>query len=220
MKSFRFVIKGLLVAIIGGGIFLAFTTNEKPIVYLVGDSTMSVKDVEAYPETGWGMPFVHYFTSGIEIENHARNGRSTRTFMEEGRWHVILRELKEGDYVFIQFGHNDEVPSKSRYTPPAQYQELLRQYISESLEKGATPILLTPITRRQFDDDGKVKETHEQYSELVREVAASEDVAIIDMDRKSQALLNEIGEEKSTLLFLQLKAGQNPHYPGGITDNT
>ncbi len=199
---------------------MAFTPNKKPTVYLVGDSTMSEKRISSYPETGWGMPFKYYFTDEIKIENHARNGRSTRTFIEEDRWKTIKETLKAGDFVLVQFGHNDEVPTKSRYTPPEQYQKFLRQYISETREKGAHPILLTPITRRQFDENGKVKETHEQYSALMREVAEAEDVPLIDMDRKSQSMLTEIGEEKSTLLFLQLKPGQNPNYPDGITDNT
>lgn len=199
---------------------MAFTPNEKPVVYLVGDSTMSDKRISSYPETGWGMPFQYYLNDEIEVENHARNGRSTRTFIEEGRWETIKETLKEGDFVLVQFGHNDEVPTKSRYTPPEEYQKFLRQYIEETRMVGAHPILLTPITRRQFNDEGKVKETHEQYSALMREVAETEQVPLIDMDRKSQAMLTKIGEEKSTLLFLQLEPGQNPNYPDGVTDNT
>ena len=200
---------------------MAFSTESTDItIYLIGDSTMSEKEVRAYPETGWGTPFPHYFKEGVIVENHAVNGRSTRTFIEEGRWGPIVAKLKEGDYVFIQFGHNDEDPGKTRYTPPDQFQQFLRQYISETRGKGAQPVLLTPITRRQFDENGAVKETHEEYSELMREVAESENVPLIDMDRKSQALLNELGVDKSTLLFLHLKSGQNPNYPDGITDNT
>lgn len=199
---------------------MAFTPTEKPVVYLVGDSTMSDKRISSYPETGWGMPFPYYLNDKIEVENHARNGRSTRTFVEEGRWDTIKETLKEGDFVLVQFGHNDEVPTKSRYTPPEQYQAFLRQYVSETRAHGAHPILLTPITRRQFNDQGIVKETHEQYSALMREVAEDENVPLIDMDRKSQAMLTDIGEEKSALLFLQLEPGQNPNYPEGITDNT
>lgn len=199
---------------------MAFTPSEKPVVYLVGDSTMSDKRISSYPETGWGMPFQYYLNDEIELENHARNGRSTRTFIEEGRWKTIKTTLKKGDYVLVQFGHNDEVPTKSRYTPPEEFQQFLRQYIEETRKVGANPILLTPITRRQFNEEGKVKETHEQYSALMREVAEAENVPLIDMDRKSQAMLTEIGEEKSTLLFLQLEPGQNPNYPDGVTDNT
>ncbi|WP_421775269.1 rhamnogalacturonan acetylesterase [Gracilimonas sp.] len=208
----------LTVAAIFG--LMAFKQADKPVIYLVGDSTMSDKRISSYPETGWGMPFQYYFTDEVEVQNHARNGRSTRTFMEEGRWDTINETLKAGDFVFVQFGHNDENPTKTRYTPPKQYQQLLRQYVAETRDKGAHPILLTPITRRKFNDNGMIQETHEEYSALLREVAETDDVPLIDMDRKSQALLNEVGEEKSTLLFLHLEPGQNPNYSNGITDNT
>ena len=199
---------------------VAFDQPGEINVYLVGDSTMSEKRITRYPETGWGMPFASYFQAGVTVENHAVNGRSTRTFKEEGRWEPILEKLNPGDYVFIQFGHNDEVETKTSYTKPDEYQMYLRKYVSESRGKGAIPVLLTPITRRKFDENGKLIETHELYSELMREVAAAANVPLIDMDRKSQALLNELGPDKSTLLFLHLKPGQNPNYPDGVIDNT
>lgn len=189
-------------------------------VYLVGDSTMSIKRASAYPETGWGMPFVQFFDSSITVENHARNGRSTRSFVEEGRWDPILNKLQPGDYVFVQFGHNDEVPSKATYTKPDEFQMYLRKYVNETRSKEAIPILMTPVSRRRFDDSGMQVETHEEYSELLREVAKELDVPLIDMDRKSQDLYNTLGEDKSTLLFLHLEEGQNPNYPEGVTDNT
>lgn len=215
----KFGLLGIVTVLIAGVASMAFTKKEKPVLYLVGDSTMSIKDVSAYPETGWGMPFVHYFTDEIEIQNHARNGRSTRTFIEEGRWDTILEDLKAGDYVFIQFGHNDEVQTKPRSTTPEQYRRYLKQYIADSREKGAQPVLLTPVTRRYFDDDGQIEDTHD-YSPLMREVAESEEVPLIDMDKKSQALMNELGDEKSELLFLHLEPGQNPNYPDGLSDDT
>src|SRR5688572_26243883 len=93
------------------GILMAFSMppKKKITVYLIGDSTMSIKQVKAYPETGWGMPFVYFFDSTVTVDNRAQNGRSTRTFMAEGRWQPVVNALQEGDYVFIQFGHNDEV---------------------------------------------------------------------------------------------------------------
>lgn len=201
-------------------ILSAFSSQDSTIVYLVGDSTMSEKEVSAYPETGWGMTFDDYFKSSVNVENHARNGRSTRSFIQEGRWDPIVQDLESGDFVFIQFGHNDEVQTKDRSTTPDEFQQYLRQYVNETKAKDARPVLLTPITRRQFDEDGNIKENHREYSQLMREVAESENVPIIDMDRKSQALLEELGPEKSTLLFLHLNPGQNPNYPDGIEDNT
>src|SRR5688500_13563032 len=95
----------------------AWPTEKKIKVWLIGDSTMSVKDVRAYPETGWGMPFVFFWDFTVTVDNRAMNGRSTRTFMEEKRWDPVVSEMQEGDYVFIQFGHNDEVSTKKSYVP-------------------------------------------------------------------------------------------------------
>ena len=213
-------ILSILVLFTGLATAIFLPKDDHPVLYLVGDSTMSKKEVSAYPETGWGMPFVHFFNSSLKIENHARNGRSTRTFIQEGRWETILEKLEPGDFVFIQFGHNDEVQTKPRSTKPEEFQMYLRQYVEDSRSAGATPVLLTPITRRKFDEEGNPQETHKEYSALMREVADSMDVALIDMDRKSQKLMGEVGAEASKLLFLQLKSGQHPNYPEGIIDNT
>nr|WP_234568046.1 rhamnogalacturonan acetylesterase [Rhodohalobacter sp. 614A] len=200
---------------------LCVSHQPKPVtVYLVGDSTMSQKEVRAYPETGWGMPFSTFFDETVTVENHAKNGRSTRTFLEEGRWQPIVDNLKAGDYVFIQFAHNDEVPTKEQYTQPDQYQKNLRKYVSESREKGAIPVLLTPIARRHFDENEHLNDTHAKYAELMREVANKMDVPLIDLDQKSQALLKSLGPEKSVFLYNHLKPGQHPSYPEGVEDNT
>lgn len=196
------------------------TGNENITIYLVGDSTMSEKDVRAYPETGWGTPFAYFFGENVIVENHARNGRSTRTFLEEGRWDPIAENLKAGDYVFIQFGHNDEVQSKEQSTTPDNFQNNLKKYIRDTRAKEANPILLTPIARRKFNDNGQLEDTHELYSELMREVAASENIPLIDMDMKSQTLLKKLGPEKSVFLYNHLEPGQNPNYPDGLKDDT
>lgn len=187
---------------------------------MVGDSTMSEKNVRDYPETGWGTPFAHYFVDEVYVKNHARNGRSTRTFLEEGRWDPILENLNEGDYVFIQFGHNDEVQTKPQSTSEEEYQSNLVKYVRETLARNAQPVLLTPIARRHFDQNGNLVDTHEIYSELVRQVAQSENIPLIDMDRKSQKLLVSLGSEKSRLLYNHLEQRQNPNYPNGLEDDT
>lgn len=194
--------------------------QKKTKVFLAGDSTIAIKEKKAYPETGWGMPFVHFFDSTVQIENRAKNGRSTRTFIEEGLWQGVINDVQPGDYVFIQFGHNDESEEKKdRYTTPEQYKRNLKHFIDESRAKGATPVLLTPVSRRRFKD-GKALETHAQYSNLVREVAAEANVAFIDLDTKSRELYQQLGEEGSKLLFLQLQPGDHPNYPEGKVDNT
>jgi len=201
---------------------MAFTVADKKeiTIYMIGDSTMANKKVEAYPETGWGMPFRYYFDDAVKVENHARNGRSTRTFLEEGRWKPVVDKLEKGDYVFIQFAHNDEVKSKEQYTKPANYQANLAKFVKEAREKGAQPVLLTPIARRHFDDQGQLEDTHKQYSQLMREVAQKYEVPLIDLDKRSQALLRKLGPEDSKYLYNHLEPAENPHYPDGHADNT
>ena len=195
--------------------------KTKVTIFLAGDSTMSIKDIKAYPETGWGMPFVNFWDSTVKVVNRARNGRSTKTFISEGLWKSIMDEARAGDYVFIQFGHNDEaVEKKERYATPEEYKANLVKFIKETKALKAYPILLTPVTRRKFDKEGRIMETHEAYSKLVREVAAGEQVPLIDLDTRSRDLLQEFGEQNSKLLFLQLKPGEHPNYPEGKNDNT
>ena len=198
------------------------TTDKKKIrVWLAGDSTMSIKEVKAYPETGWGMPFAHFFDSTVIIENRAKNGRSTKTFISEKLWQSIIDNMQEGDYVFIQFGHNDEAKEKvERYTTPDEYKANLTRFVNETRSKKGNPILLTPVTRRRFDSAGRIMETHEIYSALVRTLAKELNVPLIDLDKKSQALLQEFGAENSKWLFLQLQPGEHPNYPEGKNDNT
>src|SRR5580698_6414665 len=124
----------------------AFIPPEKTItIWLIGDSTMSDKEIKAYPETGWGMPFAHFFDSTVVVDNRAKNGRSTKSFVAEGRWDAAVGGMKAGDYVFIQFGHNDEVPSKGSYTPEDQFEANLIGFIQEARSKGANPVLVTPV---------------------------------------------------------------------------
>ncbi len=203
--------------------FSAFSFQNPPdkiTVYLIGDSTIADKETKAYPETGWGMPFHYFFDSTVVVDNRAKNGRSTRTFISENRWQPIADQLKEGDYVFMQFGHNDESKEKTdRYTSPDEYKKNLIKFITETRAKKANPVLLTPVTRRRFKD-GKIEETHVEYSKLVVEVAQDQKVPLIDLDTKSRGLLQRFGEEQSKLLFLQLAPGEHPNYPEGKTDNT
>jgi lysophospholipase L1-like esterase len=193
---------------------------NKITVYLIGDSTMSIKQVKAYPETGWGMPFAAFFDETVTVDNRAQNGRSTKTFLTENRWQPVAQELHEGDYVFIQFGHNDEVPTKGSYTPEADFTANLKRFITETRSRKGQPVLLTPVARRKFDAAGKIEETHAAYAELVRVVARQTATPFIDLDVRSQALLQEFGPENSKLLFNHLVPGEHPNYPDGREDNT
>jgi len=202
---------------------VASALAKEPItVYLAGDSTMAQKQPDKRPETGWGEALQKFFDERrVRVENHAQNGRSTRTFISENRWQAIIAKLKPGDYVLIQFGHNDESKEKvDRYTPPEDYRKNLVRFVEDVREKRATPVLLTPLMRRRFDKQVVFQDTHGEYPDIVRGVAAEQRVALIDMHRKSEKVLKGYGAEESRKLFLQLKPGENPNYPQGIEDNT
>ncbi|MBD2700068.1 rhamnogalacturonan acetylesterase [Spirosoma sp. BT702] len=218
MNSTRFRTTFLLISLL---VFSGFATLPGKItVYLIGDSTMSIKQVKSYPETGWGMPFAYFFDESVTVDNRAQNGRSTRTFIEEKRWQSVVGNLHEGDYVFIQFGHNDEVSTKKSYTNEADFQANLIRFITESRAKKAVPVLITPVARRKFDDAGKIEGTHTVYSELVRTVAKEQTTPLIDLDTQSQQLLQQLGVEPSKFLFLHLAPDEHPNHPQGKEDDT
>lgn len=198
----------------------AMPGKKKITIWMCGDSTMSIKEKKANPETGWGMPFVYFWDSTITIENLAKNGRSTSSFRNEGLWQIVLDKAAEGDYVFIQFGHNDEVSTKKTYTTEVEFKNNLKQFVTETRGKKAIPILLTPMARRKFDANGKIEGTHNVYSQIVRDVAKEEKVILFDMDKITQQLYQQFGVENSKLLFLQLKPNEHPNYPDGRDDNT
>lgn len=196
---------------------------EKITVYLIGDSTVCTQPVSQAPVTGWGTPFAVFFDETVSVENHARGGRSTRTFISEGRWQPISDRLQPGDYVFMQFGHNDEAKEavyRERYTSPAHYRQNLVKFITETREKKAIPVLVTPVSRLQFDTQGKVKETHIAYSAMVAEIAKTYQVSMIDLDKRSRTLYQSFGPTDAKLLFNDTEPGVNPQFPAGIHDNT
>lgn len=204
-------------------LFSCIAEAREPVtIYLAGDSTMAEKRPEKRPETGWGEYLQKLFKEGsVRVENHAANGRSTRTFIEEKRWQAILEKLKKGDYVFIQFGHNDGAREKpDRYTPPEDYRRNLIRFVNDVSAQGATPVLLTPVVRRRFDKNGNFYDVHGVYPNVVREVAREYRVALIDMHRMSEQVIKRYGAEESKKLFLQLRPGENSNYPQGIEDNT
>jgi lysophospholipase L1-like esterase len=206
-------------------LLVAFTTppKKKIKIYLIGDSTMCTYGPERSPLTGWGMPFVNFFDSSVTIDNRARGGRSTRTFISENRWKPIADSLQEGDYVLIQFGHNDEAKEeryKDRYTPVPDYKLNLARFITETRAKKAIPVLITPVSRMRFNKEGKAEETHQEYSAAVWEVAKEYRAPLIDLDAMSRELLQQFGAANAKLLFMQLDSLEHPNYPSGLKDNT
>jgi lysophospholipase L1-like esterase/predicted GH43/DUF377 family glycosyl hydrolase len=206
-------------------LFSAFAAAQKSpvVVYLAGDSTMAEKRSDKRPETGWGEYLQSQFDeSKVKIENHAQNGRSTKSFIDEGRWQAIVDKLKKDDYVFIEFGHNDEKSDKPSVYAAANtdYRNNLIRFIKDVRAKKAFPVLLTPVMRRRFNEKGEFYDTHGEYPDVVRRVAAEYKVPLIDMHRRSEAVIKNLGAEVSKKLFLILKPKEHPNYPDGIEDNT
>jgi len=189
----------------------------------VGDSTMCLYDDSRFPQQGWGMPFVHFFNDTVEIKNYARGGRSTKSFVDENRWQPIVDSLQAGDYVLIQFGHNDAANSKNhpnRYTSPAAYKKYMAKYISDTKAKIANPVLISPVTRWEFDAEGKAMESHEPYLKALIDVSKEYRVPMIDLDTKSRKLLDKMGQECSRHLYMYFEKGEFFKFPDGYPDNT
>lgn len=206
--------------------FLLLSLNcvaQKPTIYGIGDSTMANKiKPEENPERGWGQMLSLFFNDNITIDNRAVNGRSTRSFINEKRWDDIYKVLKPGDYVFIQFGHNDAKEKDSlRYTNPhTAYRYNLIRFVTESREKGAIPIIFSSVVRRNFNENGVLISTHGDYTLEARLVAQEYNVPFIDMEYYSELLEQSYGPEKSKQLHLYYKAGENLFFPEGKEDNT
>ena len=196
---------------------------QKTTVYTIGDSTMAnKKDPDRNPEHGWAQVLQPFFKDNIVIENKAINGRSTKSFINEKRWDSIYKKLKKGDYVFIEFGHNDEkIEDSTRYTNPhTSYRYNLIKFVKESREKGAIPILLTSITRRNFNEKGVLVPTHGEYPLETRLVAQEYRVPFIDLEYFTELLEQSYGPEKSKQLHLHFKAGENTYYDKDKADDT
>ncbi len=221
MKRLNYILLSALI-----GLCMGFSTKESssPLtVYTIGDSTMANKPLDKNNlERGWGQALGAYFDSRyVIVDNHAMNGRSSKSFFNEGRWQPIYDNLKKGDYVFIQFGHNDEKPKEDRHTDPGStFNEQLKFYVRQTREKGAIPVLFTPMVRRKFGEDGHLVPTHGDYPQAVRDVAAEMGVVLIDHNLSSKALVDKMGPEDSKKLFMWVEKGTNLAAPDGRQDDT
>lgn len=198
-------------------------TAQKTTVYCIGDSTMAnKKDPDKNPEHGWAQVLQPFFKDNIVIENKAVNGRSTKSFINENRWDSICKKLKKGDYVLIEFGHNDEkIEDPDRYTNPhTSYRYNLIRFIKDTRDKGAFPIVLTSIARRNFNEKGVLVPTHGDYPLETRLVAKEYKVPFIDLEYHTELLEQSYGPEKSKQLHLHFKAGENPYYKEDKKDDT
>ena len=204
-------------------LFSGFIPDAPIRVFLIGDSTMADKPLIDNPEHGWGQMLPIFFSKNVVFLNHAKNGRSTRSFLNEGRWEAVRTMLRPGDYVFIQFGHNDsKKEDTSRFADPhTDYKNNLLRFVREAREKNAIPVLLTPVNRRNYDKNGKFVDKHGDYPGVVREIAANEHVPLLDLHKKSKTLFEKLGPEESKKLFLtSVKQNVYRALPNGKDDNT
>lgn len=198
--------------------------TSPPTIHMVGDSTMADKPLAVpNPERGWGQILPIYFRAGVRVENHALNGRSTKSFVDQGHWQRVVERLHRGDYVIIQFGHNDSKrEDPARYADPwGAYQRNLERYVSETRGRGALPILATPIVRRHFDTQGVLLDRHGDYPKVVRQLADRLRVPLLDLQSRSDELVRRLGPERSEVLYLSHVApGDYAKLPEGLEDNT
>ncbi|MGG3466298.1 rhamnogalacturonan acetylesterase [Neobacillus pocheonensis] len=201
---------------------LMFQQKNRITVYLAGDSTVANYPKTWEPKAGWGQMIAAMFDEHVIVKNVAVPGRSSKSFIKEGRLSRILNQIHKGDYLLIQFGHNDEkIEDPTRYTDPTTtYKSYLKQYIDGSRKRGAIPVLVTPVERRQFSRDNQALATHGQYPDAMREVGREEKVAVIDLNKKSRELFQQQGPVKTKELFLFLDAGVNHNFLRGVKDNT
>ena len=185
-------------------------------IYWAGDSTVQTNDYTTYPQNGIGQVFPFFLKEGYTVENHARNGRSTKSFMDEGRLAVIEERIGEGDFLFIQFGHNDEkIMDPARYTEPfGSYKENLKTFIKAARDRKAYPLLITPLERRCYVEEHKLGPgEHGDYVAGMKQVAEECDVPLVDLNAMSRAALEEAGEVESRKWHMFFEAGVYPQHP-------
>lgn len=220
--------------------------ERKTTVFMIGDSTMANKDISGgKQERGWGMALQCYFDDDIRIDNHAVNGRSSLSFLNEGRWQKVLERMKPGDYVIIQFGHNDEKPQADRHTDPGStFDYMLARYVREAREHGGIPVLMNAVVRRNFyieaaenDDDEQLRattyhdgikmiegdsliDTHGLYVQAPRDVARRMNVHFVDANRITHDIEQQLGRDASKKLHMWFLPDEEPSVPMGRQDNT
>ncbi len=240
-------LSSLLVALALPAMAVAQVPSDTITVFMIGDSTMANKPLDKEnQERGWGQMLPIYLEGAIKVDNHAVNGRSSKSFINEGRWEKVREQIRPGDYVIIQFGHNDEKPKEDRHTDPGStFDANLKKFVNETREKGGKPILMNSIVRRNFpvgdavaedtDDlrktwkkninnypaEGKILvDTHGDYVVAPRNVAKELDVPFVDMNALTHELVQDLGPDNSRALFMWMPVGKYEFAPEGRIDNT
>lgn len=190
-------------------------------VYWVGDSTVAYNSIKTYPQTGIGQVFHLYCKREYAIQDLAKNGASSKSFYDSGLFQPVIENIVEGDYLFIQFGHNDEKTNPDRYTEPnTTYKEYLMRYIEVARDKKAIPVLITPLSRRLFNEDGTIQDSHTNYPQAVIELGQSENVAVIDLCKSSKELYESLGDMETRKWFMYFPEGTYSNYTKDMKDNT
>lgn len=236
------LVKYIFLAVAGILVLSAFKSEQKLRIFMIGDSTMANKDVSGGKlERGWGMMFKNFFTDNVVVNNHALNGRSSKSFIAEGHWQKVVEQIRPGDYVFIQFGHNDEKADTLRHTDPGtSFDDNLRRFVNETRRKGGIPVLFNSVVRRTFadsktaveDDDKRdnssnylaegdtLVDTHGAYLLSPRNVAVELDVPFVDANKITHDLEEGLGPDGSKKLHMWYRPGEVEYLPDGRQDNT
>lgn len=239
--------KKILMAVVALFVLTASAPRKVTTIFIIGDSTAAKKDLSTgSPERGWGMALQCFFDeSFIRVDNHAVNGRSSKSFIDEGRWQKVVDLIEPGDYVIIQFGHNDEKPKPDRHTDPGStFDYNLARFVRETRERGGVPVLMNPVVRRNFakviaknDDDEALRnttfkdapqlvegdslvDTHKLYAVAPRDVARRMNCLFVDANKITHDLEQSLGVEGSKKLHMWYKPGEHPALPDGRQDNT
>lgn len=200
---------------------MAWGETNPSTLYMIGDSTMANKPViPSNSERGWGQLMPLYFKESLRVENHAMNGRSAKSFVTEGRWKQVLDRLAPGDFVIVQFGHNDQKDKSPSGGPFGHYQKYLERYVKETRARGAMPILATSVVRRRFDKEGKFFDTLGDFPKVARQVAEKMKVPLLEMHTRTAELLQQLGTEKSANIFNHLAPGEYEAHSDGLKDDT
>lgn len=216
--------------------FMLEKKQDSITIFTIGDSTMANKNLQNdNQERGWAQMLGGFFSDRIEIDNHAQNGRSSKSFIDEGRWDKVLKKIKKGDYVFIQFGHNDEKKDVKRHTiPGSTFDENLKKFVNETRAKGGIPVLFNSIVRRNFfnpdqqnqpdslqQQEGEILyDTHGGYVITPEKVAKELNVPFINANKITHDLVQSLGPDKSKNLFMWIAPESNLCHPKGLKDNT
>lgn len=189
-----------------------------PTIFLIGDST--VEDNRP-PFRGWGWALPCFTAPGVEVANHAVSGRSARSFSAEGRFEPVRAAMQPGDLLLIQFGHNDEKDTEELHTDPeGSFRDFLSLYCDAAIEKGALPVLISPVSRRVFMNSSFLLYTHGEYPSAMRRLAAERGIPYCDLETASRRLYLSLGENKTAELFVRLAPGENADFPDGHNDLT